>query len=317
MAKSKVTDWSQTASLNTDIGGVGINGNDSAKNIRPAFQQMMKQIADVNHGVPLDDTFALRNAADNTKGVTITAANVPPGQTYELDAAALYRQGAPTETYYTASGTHTFAAKTTFFQIEGCGGGGGGGGVDGQSVGTIGIAGGGSSGFYGVSGILTKGSILTGAVVIGTGGAGGAGLAGANGINGGDTTWVDAVNSFTFGKGLGGKGAVASSDGVIANGAASGSAVGALQGISREGEAGNLRGVTSGGVVPQIMKGGKGGNTKLGEGGSQVSVATATPAAGGDASGYGAGGGGASVAGLATNFAGGAGAPGILIVREW
>jgi hypothetical protein len=35
------------------------------------------------------------------------------------------------------------------------------------------------------------------------------------------------------------------------------------------------------------------------------------------ASGYGAGGAGASVADVSTNYAGGAGAPGLLIVREW
>lgn len=323
MARTKVTDWSQTAALNLDIGGVGIAGNDSAKNIRPAFQEMMKQIADVNHGVPLDDRFALRNATDMTKGVTISAANVPSGQTYELDAAALYRQGAAVETFYTASGTHTFADQTTFFQIEAVGGGGGGGGVDGQGANTICGATGGGSGFFGKTGVVAVSTITpngsgdrVGTVTVGTAGAGGA-PGNNNGDNGSGTTWADGTNSFTWGGGRGGRGDIANPASTVSNPAIPppAIAVGAIYGTCNYDTRSVVGGIyASGGEVLA----GTGGGSPYGVGGAGTRTVTpGTGAVGGNASGYGAGGGGASVLGTASNFGGGDATAGLLIVREW
>lgn len=304
MSRDKVTDWDTTPALNLDVGGVGIAGTDSAGNISDAFQTIMGQIAAVNAGTaPLDDTVKTRNATDTTKTFTMSAANITTGTDLTIDANSVYRYGAPRETIYTASGTHTFALTTTYFQIEAVGGGGGGGGVDGQGAGKYAAASGGGSGFFGTTGILAKSALLTGAVVIGAKGIGGG--SGANGSNGTATTWVDATNSFTWGGGVGGVGITADTG---------------LLGIARYpapiGSLGSIRGRADlggiGMITASVVMGGVGGGSPYGTGGYANGAGI-----GSDASGKGAGGGGAAVADVITNYAGGDGSAGYLIVREW
>jgi len=308
MAKTRISEYSQTATSNLDINGVGIAGNDTARNIRPAFQQLMKALADMNAGTALDDTFALRNVTDTTKVVEISAENVPTGTIYTLDAAALFRQGACIETIHTASGTHTFNTASTYFQIEAVGGGGGGGGVDGQGAGNYAAAGGGSSGFYGRSRVLSRGAILTGTIVVGAAGAAGVGLAGGNGGDGGDTTWTDGTNSFTWGGGKGGEGRTAISTGADGYGGLRASVTGTLYGFSSIGDQGKTD------RAQFFMLSGKGGSSGLGSGGCLTGPSSS---AGQSGNGYGAGGSGAQAYEGATNYAGGAGSIGLLIVREW
>jgi hypothetical protein len=45
MPKNAVTDWSTTASLNTDVGGIDIDENCAARNINDAIREVMKQVA--------------------------------------------------------------------------------------------------------------------------------------------------------------------------------------------------------------------------------------------------------------------------------
>lgn len=316
MAKNEVTAWSPTRALNLDVGGIGIASTDTAGNISPAFQEIMAQIADVNDGTtPLDDTFAIRNVSDTTKVISFSAANVTTGTSIEIDANSVYRYGAPTQTIYVASGTHTFASTTRFFVVEAVGAGGGGGGVDGQGAGKMAAASGGGSGYFGKTPVLTKGAIATGTIVIGAGGAGGSGGGGGStGANGGSTTWDDGTNSLSFGGGRGGIGATADSGGAgIAFSPDTAFFIGnVLLGGTHHNTMGSVRNGPSGAPTTGDARGGVGGFSPYGRCAIQ-----STEGAGVDATGYGAGGGGASVVDLSTNYNGGAGGNGLLIVWEW
>jgi hypothetical protein len=317
MAKNELTDYSTTASNNTDIGGVGITDADSADKIRDAEQQLAAAIARYLAGTaPISDTAKVRNVTDTTKTYDISAANVPTGTNRSLDAEALFRNGAWLETTYTASGTHTFQAKSRYFQIWAVGGGGGGGGADGQGAGLKGCGSGGSSGFFGNTAVLAKGAIATGTIVIGTGGAGGSGTyaSGNDGHDGVATTWSDGTNSFTWGVGKGGKGALADTSfaGLADPPGRPTFSGGTLYGSADFDTLGYMKSQTSYSSAPPSATGGIGGSSPWGRGGVGGTLAD-----GGDALGYGAGGGGAGVHEVTTNYSGGAGTPGILIVREW
>jgi hypothetical protein len=328
MAKNELTDYSTTASNNTDIGGVGITDADSADKIRDAEQQLAAAIARYLAGTaPISDTAKVRNVTDTTKTYDISAANIPTGTNRSLDAEALFRNGAWLETVYTASGTHTFQAKSRYFQLWAVGGGGGGGGVDGQGAGTKAAASGGGSGFYGNTSVLAVGSIIPdgdgdyiGTIVIGTAGSGGAGSGGSSGSNGGNTTWNDGTNSFTWGGGKGGLGAIADTGtSALAGPPNRATASAALLGTSSRSTVGSLTTAPSASpdFVP-VANGGLGGDSQWGQGGAGGQGAgSGGGSAGSDAFGYGVGGGGAAVTEVNTNYPGGAGTPGILIVREW
>lgn len=47
MAKDSIADWSTTATDNTDIGGIGIQGTNSVSNMDNAVREMMAQVADL------------------------------------------------------------------------------------------------------------------------------------------------------------------------------------------------------------------------------------------------------------------------------
>lgn len=317
MAKNSIPEFDANPDGNTDIGGIGLTGNDSAGNLVRGFKKFMAIGKTTSDGTtPLDDTFTVRNAADTTKQAKISAANVPAGTTRSLDAEALFRSGAPLETRITASGTHTFAAKTRWYQIEGVGGGGGGGGADGQGIARLAAASGGGSGFFGKTGIIHLSPVTSGAVVIGAAGAAG-GAGGGDGGNGGDTTWTDASITLTFGGGKGGKGATGDTGTAglaIYPARATSSVVGSvvLTGGAAHNTAGLITSPPSGSSAPGVAKGGCGAESPYGTGGSGGATAV-----GSDATDYGAGGGGAGVTEVSTNFAGGAGGPGLIIVREW
>lgn len=68
MAKNDVRSWDNTASNNTDVGGIGIQGTNLPSNFDNALREIMKQVADVDSGAqPLNDTFTLCDPADTTK----------------------------------------------------------------------------------------------------------------------------------------------------------------------------------------------------------------------------------------------------------
>lgn len=68
MAKNNIRDWDTTASNNTDIAGIGIQGTNFPSNFDNAMRTMMKQIADVDSGVePVKDTWSFCDTVDTTK----------------------------------------------------------------------------------------------------------------------------------------------------------------------------------------------------------------------------------------------------------
>jgi hypothetical protein len=299
------------------------NGTDNSKTMRHDLSGLAAGEAAVLNADLLNDfsdDYTLRDPTDKTKQALLDLSDVPTATTRNINVEALHRNGSYVETIYTAGGTHTFATSSKFFQVYAAGGGAGGGGVDGQGAGTKASASGGGSGFNGQTTVITRGAIATGTVTIGAGGAGGAGLSGASGTNGGDTTWSDGTNSFTFGGGKAGIGAVAdTSTAGVADPPNVATASAGVIGTCDRRTLGYMRSPPTNppGFVAQA-NGGIGGDSLWGRGGTGGNAGgTGSGAAGGDATNYGAGGGGAAVTEISTNFAGGAGSPGILIVREW
>lgn len=85
MSKDKISDYSTTASNNTDIAGIGIQGTNAVSNFDGAFRTIMKQLADMNAGTsPIFDTFSVCDPVDNTKIVRIDAGTVATATTRVL-----------------------------------------------------------------------------------------------------------------------------------------------------------------------------------------------------------------------------------------
>lgn len=85
MAKNAIREYSTTAANNTDIGGIGVTGNNLVSNFDDGFRTIMKQLADMNAGTSsIDDTFTLGDPADTTKKVRFDAGAVTAGQTRVL-----------------------------------------------------------------------------------------------------------------------------------------------------------------------------------------------------------------------------------------
>lgn len=315
MAKNRINDFSQTAASNTDVGGVGIQGSDSPRNLDDAFRMLMAIIADWREGTSLNATASFNDPTDVTKTFAFSGANIPTGTDREIDIEEVHdlfeASTAPRLiTAYTASGTHTFDTKTKKYMLFAVGGGGGSGAVDGQNTGTGASTAGGNSGFYGRSVLLSKGVLTTGAVVIGAAGAAAPSPAPVTaGGDGGDTTWTDAtVGTLTW---KGGRGSAE-------NTGASGHPFG-LPIANLSSSAGLIGGYALGGAGMTNSNsdaGGFGGGSPWGSGG--VSTLAFGAAVNGTAgSGYGVGASGAASVGVTTNASGGAGTAGRLEVWEW
>ena len=313
MSKDKITDYSQTSASNTDLGGISLLGSASPRVIKDYMPELMAQLADMNAGTPLDDTFTRQDPDDNTKLFRADAGNIPTATTRVEDVEARYqlveRGGTPRLiTPYTANGTHTFNTATRYFQIVAVGAGGGSGGVDGQGSGSGGSTAGGNSGFYGRSPIYAKGALTSGTIVVGAAGTAGASTAGDGG-DGGDTTWTDATNgTLTWKGGKGSTGKTATSGHTFGMPVANGSSSASLVGFYALGGPG----VTNG----TIDAGGLGGTSPWGTGGTSTTVFNDS-VAGATGSGYGSGASGAATSNVTTNVAGAAGTGGRLEVWEF
>ncbi len=222
-----------------------------------------------------------------------------------------YARPAPTMQVFTANGTWTAPSGCRSVEVTVVGGGGGGGGVDG--IASYGAAGGGGGGAGTAIKIITSSTFgATETVTIGSGGSGGAGSGGGNGSTGGDSSFGSHC---TGGGGFGGTGRQATSstftNATFANGGSGG--------MGSNGDI-NLRGGPGGkgsaaGTSTNETNGGVGGNSFLAGGPQGIGGDNA----GRDAytGGYGAGGSGASVNDTSSNYAGGDGGDGIVIVREY
>ncbi|MEE4248328.1 MAG: hypothetical protein V2I33_23315 [Kangiellaceae bacterium] len=205
--------------------------------------------------------------------------------------------------------TWTPNANTKSIKFTAVGGGGGSGGVDGQGAGTCAVAGAGAGG---ATAIKTTSTIDTSyAIVVGAGGSGGA--AGANnGSAGDDTTVIGSAGpgtnmNLSAGGGGYGLGATAGTGSGATSGTAGGTATGGDINISGGNSGTAYR--NQNGVIGTLATAGSsyfGGSL-----GGTVNANAGTQAV------YGAGGQSTAVITLATNYAGGDGANGVVIVEEY
>ena len=208
---------------------------------------------------------------------------------------------------FTAGGTYNPPAGVRSLEFTCIGAGGGGGGADGQGSGTSGCAIGGGGGGTAIITTSTIDSSYT--VVIGAGGAGGA--AGNNpGAAGGNSTVVDGgpgtnVNIAGNG-GAGGDGALGSSGAIHKNGADGGTATGGDT---------NFEGGAS--VNSHVFNGIRAGSSHSGASILGGSLRSGSNVDGADAVTPGAGGAAVDVGTNTINAAGGDGADGIVIIKEF
>jgi hypothetical protein len=204
-------------------------------------------------------------------------------------------------TVFTSGGTFTTpsdSTTSTIYRYIMCGAGGGGGGSS-----TAGAAGGGGAGALAI-GTFTGVSASTGiTITVGSGGAAGT-SAGGNGGTGGNTT-IGSPVSVTVNGGTGGGGTTGSS---AAAGGSGGSLGSGSPAYSMPGMRGNGGGFGTGGV---ILIGGMGGSGPFSGGGGQP-IASATTAAGINATGSCSGASG----GTGGPSAGGIGANGLVIIEQ-
>jgi len=205
----------------------------------------------------------------------------------------------------TGAGTYTPNAKARAVNFRAQGAGGGAGGVDGQTASDSACSTGGQGGGY-VERFVIGPLASSYSYSVGVKGTGGA--AGNNaGSDGGDTTVSGTGVAITATGGRGTAGVTASpnaSAGVVDPLASTG---GDINTPTRAA----IRGIVRGGV-PVVLS--NGGDSQFGSGGPSGAVAGG---AGSNAVGRGAGGGGAVTNAVATNFAGGSGGDGLLIIEEY
>lgn len=291
------------------------DSNGNASLVPGYFVQNGDDVLPSQHNPPLEDIASMLSQALlrdgrapltgnlNGNGNKITNLAAP---TNSNDAARLadLTSGLPKITVYDTAGTftHNFETTTKKFQVEGCGGGAPGGPSNSGTFSTTNFGSGGPSGWFYPTDVLDKGSVATASLTIG---AGGTGTPSAQ-TDGGSTTYTDGVNSFTW---PGGKAPPSLTGFNAASRIFRYAQTAAPVGIptARFGLAGfgcqNIDGAGSG----------EGGSTPYGQGG----LMRETQGNGNDGTGNGSGGGGSLKSSGTPGFNGGAGRPGIIIIREW
>jgi hypothetical protein len=82
MAKTKITEYSNTAASNTDVGNIQIEGSDDVANFDNALREIMKQIADLNTGASfIHDTYKIADSDAETRLAKFDAGSITAGQT--------------------------------------------------------------------------------------------------------------------------------------------------------------------------------------------------------------------------------------------
>jgi hypothetical protein len=82
MAKNKISEYSTTALSNSDVGGIGILGNNLPENFDNALREIMKQIADLNTGASfIHDTYKIADSDEETRLAKFDAGSITAGQT--------------------------------------------------------------------------------------------------------------------------------------------------------------------------------------------------------------------------------------------
>lgn len=88
MPLTKISQYSQTASSNTDIDSVDLGeGTMVPSDVNNALREVMAHLADMNAGTAaIQDTFTLSDPADDTKQVRLDAVGITTGNTRVLTA---------------------------------------------------------------------------------------------------------------------------------------------------------------------------------------------------------------------------------------
>jgi hypothetical protein len=224
--------------------------------------------------------------------------------------------------------TFQFDAASRWAEVEVIGGGAGGAGVDaasGSAASGLACAGAGGGG----GGTARKAFVITAAIraatktiVVGAGGIGGTGTA-LQATPGALSSYADSVNTLTAnGGGVGANGTFGSSV-ILRTGGIGGTATG---GDFNQNGGPGLSGAGYGQAALNntgfaTAASGMGGDTTRGVGGrgsTTLVINTPLSVAGGAGFGFGAGGGGScNIGNISTALAGGAGAPGVVIIREY
>lgn len=283
--------------LSTDCGPVAcemgfVSIDPATGNLLTGGKQIVMATARITGlGDPTDDQDADTKAARNAA----IAAQVPAGSYLGM-------------TVKTSGSSFTTSANTTTLRLTLIGAGGGGGGVDGAAD-TYEAAGGGGAGACALKVIEVDPSTAY-TYAIGALGAGGS-AGNNNGTDGGDTTFAVGATTITAGGGKGGTGKANSSSGTAAPGAGGAGTNGDVNGPGAPGRFGVLNDNT----VSVIA--GAGADSQYGGGGIPPVVTANTATAGGDATGYGAGGAGAASKLSTSDAEGGDGSPGLIIIEEF
>lgn len=88
MGNTKISEFSQTASSNTDLNSIDLGeGTMQPSDVNNFARELLKQLADMNAGAAaIQDTFTLSDPADDTKQVRIDAGSITTGNTRVLTA---------------------------------------------------------------------------------------------------------------------------------------------------------------------------------------------------------------------------------------
>ncbi len=298
-----------TARITADAtGGVAIPG---AVTFGPgaAATPALTTTGDLNTGIyfPAADQVGIATGGTNRLLVTSTY--------MDFNGGSVLRDGFAKGTafLYSSSGAHVPSTRARRLEIEILGAGGGGGGVDGQGAGTTALAGSGGGGSY--QKIITDVVAQTVTITIGAAGAGGA--AGNNAGGTGSTTTVALSTDGTAScpGGQGGDGELATSGFGASQGGVGGTAMTTIAKTlyASDGAMGSASIRTPSGT--RIVGSIAGGNVLF----SGRIRTLLTDGAGNNATAnqYGTGGAGASAGNVATNYAGGNGAGGLVIVTEY
>jgi len=86
MGNTKISEYSATASSNTDLNSIDLGeGTMQPSDVNNFARELLKQLADMNSGASaIQDTFTLSDPADDTKQVRFDAAGITTGNTRVL-----------------------------------------------------------------------------------------------------------------------------------------------------------------------------------------------------------------------------------------
>jgi len=292
------------------VHGCGVTANIKDLVLLTKIAELQDATSTNTAGIAANSTNIATNTADIATNTVAIATN-----SAKIDALLLAPGYRLLEvTYLTTTGiTNTFNQNSlaNYFIIQIVGAGGAGGGAV-QTAGTAYSAGsgGGAGAFFQISGDT---SVIGASPYTYSIGVGGVPVSGDDGGDGGGSTFASSSVTFSAGGGLGGLFFVSPAPTSIAGGV--GGATVSDGDIIYDGQDGNYA-LSIGTDILGFLISGAGGNTIFGTGGaSSVSLSDLDGLPG---KGYGAGGGGAAASHSGdTNFAGGKGAQGIIIIYQY